>query len=362
MKVIRTYLLKEFFSPFIFALLLLTFLMLMGNMVKLVNMIINKGVSILLVFQLFMLYLPFLLTYTIPISYLIGILFTFVRLSSDNELLAIRTSGVNLWNLIAPFLAMGVVLSLLLFLINDRVVTRTHWQSKKVLSEVGLKNPAAAFEAGTFITSFERYIIFIYEINGNKLTNVRIYEPQEGRPTRTIVAKRGEFISLAAEKKVKLKLINGTSDEINPKNPDNYYKLQFRNFFMTLNLANQNREIDIKPKDMDIMKLSVKSKEFASKGIETQPLVTEIHKRISSSLSPLIFAMLGCPIALALGKHHKKRSSFVIAFLITLIYFVLSLGAEALTLQLYLPATFMWLPDAICLLWGLILIYRICAY
>lgn len=362
MKVIRNYLLKEFLSPFTLALVILTFVMLMGNMVQLVNMVINKGVSILLVFQLLAFYMPFLLSYTIPISYLVAILFTFVRLSSDNELLAIRTSGINLWNLIAPFLAIGVVLSLLLFLLNDRVVSRTHLASKKTLAEVGLKNPAAALEAGTFITSFERYIIFIYDIDGNKLTNVRIYEPQEGRPTRTIVAKKGEFISLPAEKKIKLKLMNGTSDEVNPRSPDNYYKLQFRNFFMTLNLASQNREIDVKPKDLSIQELIAKSNDFAKKGIETQPLVTEIHKRISFSLSPFIFALLACPVGLALGKHHKKRSSFVIAFLITLIYFVLSLGAEALTLQLYLPATFMWLPDAACFLWGLIMIYRICAY
>jgi lipopolysaccharide export system permease protein len=334
--------------------------MLMGNMVKLVDMIINKGVNVLLVFQLFAFYIPLLLSYTLPVAYLIAILFTFSRLSADNELLAIRTSGINLWQLIKPFLALGILLSLFLFLLSDRIIPRAHFASKKTLSEVGLKNPAAALEAGTFITSFERYIIFIYEINGNKLTNVRIYEPQENKPTRTIVAKKGEFISLPAEKKIKLKLMNGTSDEIDPKDPTNYYKLQFKTFFMTLNLANQNREIDIKPKDLTISEIQAKIKEFSKSGIETQPLVTEMHKRIAFSASPFIFALLGSPIALALGRHHKKKSGLIIAFLITLIYFILTLGAEALSLQLSLPAVILWAPDLICLLWGLILMLRIC--
>ena len=362
MKILRNYLLKEFTSPFLLSLAILTFVMLMGNMVKLVDMVVNKGVSVLLVFKLFALYIPYMISYTLPVAFLFGLLFTFVRFASDNELLAIRASGINLWHLIAPFLTIAIIFSLALFLLNDRIISRTHLASKEVLTEVGLKNPAAALEAGTFINSFERYILFIYDIKGNKLTNVRIYEPQEGKPTRTIVAKKGEFISLAKEKKIKLKLINGTSDEINPKDPGNYYKLQFRTFFMTLNLAGQNREIDIKPKNLTVEELLLKAKELEQKGIEAHPLITEIHKRITFAASPFIFAMLGCPIALALGRHHRKKSSMLIAFLITLLYFILHLGAEALTLQLLLPPVIMWLPDLIFLSWGSILLFRICVY
>ena len=362
MKTIRNYLIGEFLSPFSLALVILTFVMLMGNMIKLVDMIVNKGVNILLVFKLFGLYIPHMISYTLPVAFLIGILFAFTRLSSDNELLAIRTSGINLWHLIAPFIALGIMLSLLLFLLNDRVISRTRLASKMALTEVGIANPAAALEAGTFINSFERYILFIYDINGNKLSNVRIYEPQEGLPTRTIVAKRGEFISIPAEKKIKLKLINGTSDEINPEDPQRYFKVQFKTFFMTLNLGGQNREIDIKPKDLSLAELLAKIKDLTTKGVETHPLITEMHKRMAFSVSPFIFALLGAPIALALGKHHRKRSSFISAFLITLIYFILYLGTEALTLQLMLPPVIMWAPDVICFLWGLILILRICAY
>ncbi len=332
----------------------------MGNMIKLVDMVINKGVSILMVFKLFALYIPYLASYTLPVAFLVGILFTFVRLGSDNELLAIRTSGINLWHLIAPFVTVGIILSLLLFLLNDRIITRTHLASKRALTEVGLKNPAAALEPGVFINSFERYILFIYDIDGNKLNKVRIYEPQEGKPTRTIVAKKGEFISFPSEKKIKLKLINGTSDEVNPKDPENYYKLQFKTFFMTLNLAGQNRQIDIKPKNLSVDELLSEANELEEKGIEAHPLITEIHKRMAFSISPFIFALLGCPIALALGRHHRKKSSIAVAFFLALLYFILHLGAQALALQLFLPPVIMWVPDIIYLTWGAILNFRIC--
>jgi lipopolysaccharide export system permease protein len=360
MKTLRTYLIAEFLPPFFLALVILTFVMLMGNMVKLVDMIVNKGVSILLVFKLFALYIPHMLSYTLPVAFLIGILFAFSRLGADNELLAIRTSGINLWHLITPFIAISIVLSLVMFLLSDRIISRTHLASKRALTEVGISNPAAALEAGAFIHSFERYILFIYDIKGNKLTNVRIYEPQEGKPTRTIVAKRGEFISIPAEKKIKLKLINGTTDEINPKDPQHYFKLQFKTFFMTLNLAGQNREIDIKPRNLSVTELIKKIKEFSKQDIPTQPLLTEMHKRMAFATSPFIFALVGCPVALALGKHHRKRSSSMIAFFITLIYFILHLGTEALALQFSFPAVIMWAPDLLFVIWGIMLIIRIC--
>ena len=85
----------------------------------------------------------------------------------------------------------------------------------------------------------------------NKLYNVRIYEPQgEGKPTRTIVAKSGEFIAVPEKNTIKLKLVDGTSDEPDPENPKNFYKLNFKTYFMNLAL-DQQQDISKIEKDVD---------------------------------------------------------------------------------------------------------------
>lgn len=91
------------------------------------------------------------------------------------------------------------------FILNDRVIPHAYTQQHAILKETGFQNPGALLEAGTFINAFEGHIIFIYRLDGNKMHNVRIYQPQpDGKPTRTIIAQEGEFASSPDNNMIKL--------------------------------------------------------------------------------------------------------------------------------------------------------------
>ncbi len=365
MKILRNYFLREFIGPLFLALGVLTFVMMLGNLVKIADLVINKGINIFSVSKLFLLMIPYLLTYTLPIAALAAALLSLGRLSSDNEIVAIKASGINLFSLISPLLIVGIILSLVLVLFNDRVIPYAHYASRKTLIEVGIKNPAAALEPGVFINSFDKYILFIYRIDQNKLTNVRIYEPQgEGKPTRTIVAKHGEFIAVPEKKIVKLKLSNGTSDEPDPENPTNFYKLNFKTYFMTLNLtqAQDKDKIGKKPKDMTIEELKVEINKLKMDGVDPTPLVTEIQEKIAIAFSCFVFILLGSSLAM-ITRRREKSINFGIAFVIVGVYYLLLMGSEALSLQGYVdPRIAMWIPNMIFGAIGGFLTYKLCAY
>lgn len=365
MKILRNYFLKEFIGPLFMALGVLTFVMMMGNLIKIADLVINKGVDIYSVSKLFLLMIPFLLTYTLPIAALTAVLMCMGRFSGDNEIVAIKASGINLFSLILPLLIVGIILSLILVIFNDRVIPYAHYAGRKTLVEVGIKNPASALEPGVFINSFEKYILFIYRIDQNKLTQVRIYEPQgENKPTRTIVAKHGEFISIPEKKMVKLKLTNGTSDEPDPENPSSFYKLNFKTYFMSLNLsqAQDKDKIEKKPKDMTIQELKNEITKLKKEGIDPAPLVTQINEKISLAFSCFVFILLGSSLSI-ITRRREKSINFGISFLIAGVYYLLLMGSEALSLQGYVnPKLAMWLPNIMLGLAGAILTYRICAY
>ena len=365
MRILRNYILKEFLGPLILSLVVLIFVMLLGNLIKIADLIINKGVDPLSVGKLFLYLIPYLLAYILPIACLSATLLSLGRLSGDNEIIAIRAGGISLLNLIIPLVILGIILSLLLFIFNDRIIPYAHFAARKTLMEVGIKNPTAALEPGVFINSFDRYILFIYKIEKNTLYNIRIYEPQENKPTRTIVAKRGEFISIPEKKIVKLKLVEGTSDEPDPNNPLSFYKLNFKTYFMTLNLAQADsgkKTIGKKPKDMTLKELMGEIKRLRASGVDPTPLLTELNKKISLSFSCLIFIILGAPLAI-ITRRREKTINFALAFLVAGIYYLLLLGAEALSLQgIIEPQIAMWSPNIILGGLGLILTYRLCAY
>ena len=165
----------------------------LGNLIKMTNLVINKGLSLVTVGKIFSLYIPVLLGYTLPIACLISVIIAFSRLSSDNEILALRASGVFLGRLLMPLITFGVVLSLLSFYVNSQVVPYTHHKQRTMLKTLGVENPTALLEAGMFIHAFSNQILFIHKVDGNKMHNITIYQPQKDGPTRTIIAKRGEF-------------------------------------------------------------------------------------------------------------------------------------------------------------------------
>jgi len=336
--------------------------MLLGNLLKITDLIINKGVDIFSVMKLFLLMVPYLLTYTLPIAALAATLISLGRLSGDNEIVAIKACGIHILRLLSPLLTLGMILSLVLVIFNDRVIPYAHYATRKTLMEVGVKNPAAALEPGVFINAFEKYVLFIYNIEGNKLSNIRIYEPQDEGPTRTIVAKRGEFILIPEKKTVKLKLMDGTADEPDPDNPSNFYKLNFKTYFMSLNLSKQESgEINKKPKDMTLQELRREAGRLKKDRIDPAPILTEIHKKISLALSCFVFILVGASVAV-ITRRREKSINFGIAFLIVGLYYLMFIGAEALSLQGRLPpAVVMWLPNIIMGISGALLVRKVCA-
>ncbi len=358
MKIIRTYILKEIILPFILSLAVLTCVFLLGNLIQLTNLVVNKGVSLSTIGRVFFLYIPVLLGYTLPIACLVSIIITFSRLSADNEILALRTSGIHLTKLLFPLFIVGIVMSLFAIILNERVIPYAHYEQQKMLKNIGVNNPTALLEEGIFIHSFNNQVLFIHKIDGNNLYNITIYQPQTDAPTRTIIAKRGEFTPVPGTDQIKLKLMDGTSDEPDADNPKNFYKLNFKNYFMTLDLSKDSAKVEKKPKGMTFKELKAEINKLQRLFIDTAQLETEYFRKITWSFSALFFILLGFPMAVITHKR-EKSANIVLAILCAAFYYLLSLGCEALSIKnIVSPALIMWVPNIIAGTFALYLNYK----
>jgi lipopolysaccharide export system permease protein len=362
MRILRNYILKECTMPFIICLGVLTFIFLLGFLPQLANKVINKGVSLYAVSTALLYNVPVLLGFTLPIAALATVILTFGRLSSDNEIIAIRATGIPLSRILFPLVAVGVVLSLTLWVLNDRVIPHAYYAQRSILKETGAKNPTALLEPGVFINDFANHVLFIYRIEGNRLYNVRIYQPQpDGKPTRTIIAQEGEFTPVPGEKKILLKLVNGTTDEPDYNNPSKIFKLNFKTSFMTLDLTKGSEKVEKNPKAMTLRELRQKTQEMREQNIDPVPLVTEYHRKISWSFSPLIFILLGFPVAV-ITHRRGKTANLLLAITFAAPYYLLSVGCQALATQgVANPEFIMWLPNLFGGAIVLILNHKLCA-
>jgi lipopolysaccharide export system permease protein len=360
MRILRNYILTECLLPFTISISVLTSVFLLGYLPQLANKVINKGVSLFMVSKIFLYYIPILLGYTLPIACLVTVILTFGRLSAENEILAMRASGVYLRKLLTPLFIVGITLSLLVHLLNDRIIPAAYDAQTHILQETGSQNPTALLEAGSFINAFDKYVVFIYRIDNDHLYGVRIYQPQPNKPTRTIIAQEGEFVKVPGQDKLMLKLINGTSDEPDLKNPNNFYKLNFQNSFITMDLSKKQAKSDKKPKAMTLKEIEKKINDLKSLFIDPSPLITEYHRRLAWAFTPLLFILLGFPFAVITHKR-AKSANLLFAILFAAPYYILSLACQGIATQNVLdPALTMWIPDIIGFIIVLILNWKLC--
>lgn len=354
--------------PFILSLTVLIFIFSLVFLTQYTTLIINKGVGIISACKLFFYSLFYPLSYILPLAVFISVLWSLGRVSSDNEITAIRATGINIIHLIMPLIILGLIFSLFMIIFNGSIMPKANFEKRKALIDIGIKNPTATLEAGRFIDSFQKYILFVYKIDGNKLTNIRIYEPRgPGKPARTIIAKKGEFISFPDKNIVKLKLIDGTSDEPNPTNPNIFYKLNFKTYFMNLNIANSRQgKVNKKTKHMTIKELKNEIDRANLTGIDPKPMTIEIHAKISLAFACLVLILVGCPLSM-IAKHKLKSVNFGLGLVIFGVYYLLILGANAFAktpnLQTYFaPQLAIWIPNIIFGLLGIILTLSICVF
>lgn len=361
MHIIRNYLLREFTGPFFLSLFVSTMILTTGHIVQVTDLIINKGVSAFYVAKLFFLLMPWLLTFTIPMSVLSATLLAFGRLASDNEIIALKASGVSVYKIAAPVIITSLIISLFCIPLNDKILPESGYKARKLIKEIGIKNPLALLEPGVFVKGFEDYIIFVYSINKNKLKNIRIYQPQEGGPTRTIVAEEAEVTAIPEKNMIRLKLKNGSADESLPDDPERFYKVIFETYSMALNLrdALQYENIKKKAREMSIAELRKEIEKLEKDKINATPLYIEVHNKLALAFSNFVFVLIGIPIALRM---HRREKSINFGFTMTLflIYWGIMLGGVACAIRNIMPPwAAIWMGNVILFSIGIFLFFKV---
>lgn len=340
MRILRNHILHEYCESLVFTLFLILFAFLLGRgLVQMADLIFNKQVDMILILKLLYYSLPFILIFVIPMAVLLTTLLIFGKLSLDNEIMAMRASGVSLYHIAKPLLVVVFLLCLVSFELSDKVASVSHFESRKLMRQIGMQTPTAALEEGTFIKKFKNFVIFIYEIDKNELKGVRIYQPQDGRPTRTIVAQRGEVVTVPSEGLIKLRLINGTSDEPDPKDPSKLYKLNFKTYDLPLNISEMGKieELGKKPKDMTIRELRAEIARLGKEGIKaTFQLSAEIHNKYAMAFSSFAFLLIGIPLGIT-TRRSEKSVNFGIALALMTLYWVLLLAGKGIAQKGLLP-------------------------
>src|SRR5437870_10333760 len=111
-KILHRYVFREILVPFGFGLSVFTGILLIARLLRLIELVVTRGVPALNILRLLGYIMPAFLEVTVPMAMLLAILVAFGRLSADSEMIAMRSSGLSLYQLVQP-VAIFVVLAML---------------------------------------------------------------------------------------------------------------------------------------------------------------------------------------------------------------------------------------------------------
>ncbi len=216
MRLLRSYILRLHLVPFLLGFGVITFILEMDVLVDYLDLVVNRGVSIAVVAQLFVLSLGYIVALSVPCAVLVAVLMTFGRLSQDNEITALRASGVNIGGVLVAPLTAAAALAIALTLFNNHVLPESNHAFANLLIDIGRMRPTVKLQEGTFITDFPGYNLLVRSVNGrtNEMRGITIYQTNPGGPPTTILAKRG-FLSYTPDgRDALLELKDGEIHEI----------------------------------------------------------------------------------------------------------------------------------------------------
>lgn len=235
MRILRRYVLRSHVAPFFFALSALTLLMLLNELSKRFGMLMGKGLDPMLIVEVFALSVPWILAMTLPMAVLAAVLFAFNRMAGDNEIVAMKASGVHLPRLVAPVAAGGVLLALGMVWFNNDVLPETNHRLAVLLQSISQKKPTFVLRDQTVneVLEGELYLQAAHvNQETSRLSDVVVYDERQPDRSRTIYADSGTMYLSDDRTDLHLVLYDGTTQERKENDPSSFQRIRFATMAM----------------------------------------------------------------------------------------------------------------------------------
>jgi lipopolysaccharide export system permease protein len=220
MRLLSRYLLRQLAGPFTFALSALTGLLLLNQVAKRFGDLVGKGLPPNVIAEVLFLFLPFIVALTLPMAVLVAVLYGFSHLAADNEITAMRASGVSVTQMLRPVFIAGVAVALFNFLFIDQVLPRSNARLRTLQMDIGRIRPTLAMKE-QIINQLPPTEFFIRSVRieqgTGQLRNVTIYDLSLPTARRIVYADSGRMMMESGGTTLRLVLYNGKVHEYRPE-------------------------------------------------------------------------------------------------------------------------------------------------
>ena len=328
-RLITTYIIREMAIPFLLSAAFLSVTMLMGKIIKLVELFIVQDVGVKYIAWFIISFAPSFLIYTLPASLLVAVLIACTRLSSDSEITALKSSGISLFAVMKPVFFLASVVFFLDLLITMYLYPWGNLNLKKLFFEVAKSKAIAAIEEKTFYDRFKNVVLYVDHIpaGGGELRGIFISEKKDNQ-SRIVVAEKGVFVPRPQDFSIVLRLENGEIHENSP-GEDIYHIARFSDYTLELALEEKTKEEQGRAKkELYAGELLEKIREAEKEGAPSASYSIALQKRFAMPAAVFVFALLGVPLGMQRVRQ-ARATGFGLATGVLIVYYLLTRTLES---------------------------------
>ena len=375
-KKLHLYIIKESLGYFLFGVAVFSVLLLLDYVFDLVDLFLSKGVALFAILKLFAFAIPNILTLAIPMAVLFGVLIAYGRLSEDNEITAMKSSGMNYKTLSFPVIIFICTISFFLLFFNHFLAPAVNSDFRNLYQEILTKRPLVRFTEKTIIELGEHRLYankvnrknnILYEVSIYKFENKDNYAVYENNDNKSFLPQNNDKAWRIAASSAKVKsrpdgiqvfLHNGYWQKADPSDTNNMIHMTFKSYCFFIPIGDIVKERALTVSEISSPKLLETISACKKQNIPFTVCEIEFWIRWVYAFAPIAFVLIALPIGMMTGKG-GKTIGFGMSLCIILVYYTLLILALNLSEKKYAPTNLiMWLPNAVVTAVGICLFIK----
>ena len=338
---LNKYIFDEIWPTFLASLFAFVFIVMATKMLSITELIIIRGVHAGQVASMVVYLLPDIIAFALPAATLIAVVIAFLRLSVDSEIIALKSSGISIYQMLPPV----VIVCLFGFLMAIAVsVIAMPWgnRSFKDLADLGIKERI-------FCEPFDNVVFYVnsYSSRERVMKGVFVVDRRDKDITNTIVAKEARVFMHPQQRIIALHFLKGTIF-VSEKNLQSARTIGFNTYDLNIGLKDIMAALALRqkaPKEMSVGELIEQLETVPGGEVRHNEIVIELLEKFSIPLAVFLMGIIGVPLG-AQMKARGRSAGIGVSLVIFLIYYMFLAGARSICeTGSVSPAIGVWIPD-----------------
>ncbi|HEY6290610.1 MAG TPA: LptF/LptG family permease [Terriglobia bacterium] len=360
MRILTRYILKEVLSHSLIGLLVFTFVIYIPQISRLLEVVARRNLPPVTIVLLFLAPVPAILTLTIPMAVLVGVLLGLSRLAADGEVIAARAVGIGVGRFAGPVVAYALAGWLIASAMSLYLAPESNLALAR--KEAQIRNSQAAYEIQprVFIEQFPKLLMYVQDLKRDRWRNVFIAETGESGPPRVTLAETGTVVNDAHSGSLVLHLENGATHEIDPQDPARYSVASFTETDIPLPpppsdaATAQPHSPAVQP-----LRALVTLARHSPDPQDRRTAQVEINYRLALPVASLVLALVGIPLGLFSRKGGKAVGVMVTISLVFVYYILMAFGLSLAKQGRLPPLVGLWVANLAFALAGTLMLSRL---